>query len=162
MSMMMRHDPFREVVSLRNAMDQLFERSFVRSGLGQSSQTGFAVMDAYEDEQGYHIRAFMPGVKPEDIELTVQDNTIYLKGVLHPWHADHEKVNWLVQESSTGKFERSITFARAIHANGIETTYEHGILTIFAPVAAESRPRKISISNGTQPKQEVVTSGTQA
>ncbi|GCE25032.1 molecular chaperone Hsp20 [Dictyobacter alpinus] len=161
MSMMMRHDPFREAISLRNAMDQLFERSFVRSGLGQPSQAGFALMDAYENEQGYHIRVLLPGVKPEDIELTVQDSTITLKGILQPWQPQEDKVNWLVQESSSGKFERTITFAKTLHVDGIETTYEQGVLNIFAPVAEENRPRKITVSNGTQPE-KVVETGPQA
>ncbi|GLV56730.1 heat-shock protein Hsp20 [Dictyobacter sp. S3.2.2.5] len=160
MSMMMRHDPFRDFVSLRNAMDQLFEQSFVRPTWGQSSQGMHAMIDAYETEQGYHVRALLPGVKTEDIELTVRDNTLFLKGTFHPWTSEQEKVNWLIQESGSGKFERSITFPKPINADGIETSYEHGVLTITIPVAEESRPRKIAVSSSkTEPKQ-VVESGT--
>ncbi|GHO84000.1 Hsp20/alpha crystallin family protein [Dictyobacter formicarum] len=162
MSMMMRHDPFRDFVSLRNAMDQLFEQSFVRPTWGRSSQGMHAMIDAYETEQGYHVRALLPGVKTEDIELTVHDNTLFLKGTFHPWAAQEEKINWLIQESGSGKFERSITFPKPINADGIETSYEHGVLTITVPVAEESRPRKISVSSSkTQPKQ-VVESGSKA
>ncbi|GCE17075.1 Hsp20/alpha crystallin family protein [Dictyobacter kobayashii] len=162
MSMIMRHDPFRDFVSLRNAMDQLFEQSFVRPTWEQSSQGVRAVVDAYETEQGYHIRALLPGVKPEDIELTVQDNTLYLKGILHPWNVQEEKANWLVQESGSGKFERSITFPKPINADGIETSYEHGVLTITAPVVEESRPRKITVSSGKAQPKQMVESGTNA
>ena len=160
MSMIMHNDPFREVLSLRNAMNQLFEQSFVHPTWGFAGAQGAGVpMDVYETEQGYHVKALLPGVKPEDIDLSVQQNSLTLKGKVYPTVKPEQKVNWLVQEIGSGTFERSLTFPKPINANGIETSYEHGILSILVPVHEASRPKKISIT-GSQPKQMTVEAGS--
>ncbi len=160
MSMIMHNDPFREVLSLRNAMNQLFEQSFVRPTWGFAGPQGAGVpMDVYETEQSYQVKVLLPGVKPEDIDLSVQQNTLTLKGKVHPTVKPEQKVNWLVQEIGSGSFERSLTFPKPINANGIETSYEHGILSISVPVHEASRPKKISIT-ADQPKQMTVEAGS--
>src|SRR5436305_3742133 len=142
MATITRYDPFREALSLRNAMDQLFEQSFVRPTWGLSGAQGVGVpMDVYETEQGYQIQALLPGVRPEDIDLSVQQNSLTLKGQFRPMIKPDQKVNWLLQEIGSGSFERSVTFPKPIDANHIATSYEHGVLTISVPVSEASRPK---------------------
>jgi len=119
----------------------------------------YVPMDVYEIEQGYQVHALIPGVKPEDIDLSVQQNTLTLKGQIHPLVKQDQKVNWLFQEIGSGSFVRAITFPKAINADGITTSYEHGVLTISVPASEASRLRKISIT-GSQPKQMTVEAGT--
>jgi HSP20 family protein len=160
MTTIMRYDPLREVLSLRKALDQLFEQSFVRPAWGISGVQGAGVpMDVYETEQGYQIRALLPGVKPEDIDLSVHQNSLTLKGQIHPATEPEQKVNWLLQEIGSGTFERSITFPKEIDVDQIATSYEHGVLTISMPFSQATRPKKISIT-GSQPKQMTIEAGS--
>ena len=78
--MISRYDPFREALSLRRAMDQLFEQSFVRPGLMPAASSMMAPMDVCETNNGYEVDVALPGVRPEDIELTVDQNTLTIRG----------------------------------------------------------------------------------
>lgn len=78
--MITRHDPFREALSLRRAMDQLFEQSFVQPGSMPGSSMLMAPMDVCETNNGYEVDVALPGVRPEDIELTVDQNTLMIRG----------------------------------------------------------------------------------
>jgi HSP20 family protein len=100
----------------------------------------------------------LPGVTPNDIELTAQQNDLTIKGQLQPMVKPEQKVNWLLQEIGSGTFERSITFPKAIDENQITTSYEHGVLTITVPFSQAVRPKKISIT-GSEPKQMTVEAG---
>ena len=71
MATITRYDPFREVLSLRNAMDQLFAQSYVNAQWINDSQSTLTPMDVCETDMGYEVNVSLPGVKPEDIELTV-------------------------------------------------------------------------------------------
>jgi HSP20 family protein len=159
MTTLMRYDPFREALSLRNAMDQLFAQSFVRPNWGSSDSAGRGVtMDVFETEQGYQVRVVLPGVKPEDLDLSAQQNTLTIKGQFQSSVKPDQRVNWLVQEISEGSFERSITFPKPIDADKIDTSFEQGVLSITVPVSEASRPKKISITGG-QPEQVTVEAG---
>jgi HSP20 family protein len=78
--MITRYDPFREALSLRRAMDQLFEQSFVQPSLMPGSPSLMAPMDVCETENGYEVDVALPGVRPEDIELVVDQNTLTIRG----------------------------------------------------------------------------------
>jgi HSP20 family protein len=78
--MISRYDPFRQALSLRRAMDQLFEQSFVNPSSMPGSQTLLAPMDVCETQNGYEVDVALPGVRPEDIELTVDQNTLTIRG----------------------------------------------------------------------------------
>src|SRR5438270_946955 len=79
-TMITRYDPFREALSLRRAMDQLFERSFVNPSLMPGSPTLMAPMDICETKNGFEVDVALPGVRPEDIELLVDQNTLTIRG----------------------------------------------------------------------------------
>jgi HSP20 family protein len=87
--MMTRYDPFREALSLRRAMDQLFEQSFVNPSLMPGSRSLMAPMDVCETDKGYEMDVALPGVRPEDIELTVDQNTLTIRG-RYSHQNDHE------------------------------------------------------------------------
>ncbi len=152
MSNVTRYDPYREAVSLRNAVDQLFSQSFVYPSIFGTRSEGASgwqtPMDVFETEHGYQVRLLLPGVKPEDIELTAHQNTLTIKGQVHAQQREEKQGNWLVKEIGSGSFERSVTFAKPIVADGIETVYENGLLSIQVPVSEASKPKKISITQG--------------
>jgi len=87
--MITRYDPFREALSLRRAMDQLFEQSVVPPGMMPGAQTLMAPMDVCETPNGYEVDVALPGVRPEDIELTVDQNSLTIRG--HYSHQDEHQ-----------------------------------------------------------------------
>ena len=142
----MRYDPFREAVRLNAAMNQLFEQRFVRPSWNYSDATTVAApIDVLETEKGYEVKAQLPGVKPEDIELTIKDNILTLKAGYNEEKQD-EKGDWKVREIRRGSFARAIRFIKEINADQITTSYENGVLTVAAPYSEESRARKISVT----------------
>src|SRR5579875_1247368 len=159
MALLTRYDPFREMISLRDAMDRLFEQSFVRPTWGVDGTSVLnAPMNVYETEQGYQVTVLIPGIKPEDINLLVEQNRLSIKGEYQTPVEEGKQANWLVREISSGSFERTITFDRPIDPDKVEAHYEHGMLTISLPVSEASLPKRISIS-ADQPKQ--VTAGSE-
>jgi HSP20 family protein len=169
-------------------MDQLFEQSFVHPSLLPGSPAQTAPMDVCETPDGYEVDVALPGVRPEDIELTVDLNTLTIRG--HYSHQDEHQSqsqgqqqeagkptrqpqqgrmqrhqqghNWLMREISSGSFERTITFPRPIDANNVQTKFENGILTILLPVSEASRPKRLSITGGqSQPQPVTVGAGGQ-
>ena len=185
--MLTRYDPFREALSLRRAMDQLFEQSFVNPRAIAALPSMAAPIDVRETNNGYEVDVALPGVRPEDVELTVDQNTLTIRGRYSQQndHGDQAQQgqqdggqqaqqsqqsqrgrtrrhrqghNWLSREIVYGEFERTVTFPRPIDPNNIQTKFENGILTIMLPVTEASRPRRISLSGG-QSQQEI-TSGS--
>jgi HSP20 family protein len=177
--MITRIDPFREALSLRRAMDQLFEQSFVQPSLIPGSLSQIAPMDVCETPEGYEVDIALPGARPEDIELTVDLNTLTIRGHYslqdehHTQGQQHDGGqpqgktqrhrqghNWLLREIVSGTFERTTTLPRPIDTNNIQTKFENGILTILLPVSEASRPKRVSISAGqSQPQQVTVGTG---
>lgn len=152
-------DPFKEALTLHDAMNELFAQSFVRPGLlGNSSQAWAVPIDVFETEQGYQVRALLPGIQPEDIDLTVQQNTLSIKGEFHPSVKEGQQVTWLMQEIGPGTFERTLTFPKPINTEKLETSYEYGVLTIFIPLTESSRPKRINIT-GSQQQPRMVEAG---
>lgn len=177
--MITRSDPFREALSLRHAVDQLLEQSFIQPGLLPGALSQMAPTDVCETPNGYEVDVALPGVRPEDIELTVDLNTLTIRG-RYSQQEEHQiqgeqhdggkamqqpqqgKVqrhrqghNWLMREIPSGSFERTITFPRPIDANNIQTKFENGILTILLPVSEASRPKRLRITGGQSQQQQV-------
>jgi HSP20 family protein len=108
-------DPFQEALTLHDAMNQLFAQSFVRPGWTAGYSQVWAVpVDVFETEQGYQVRALLPGIQPEDIDLTVQQNTLTIKREFHPTVKEGQQVTWLMQEIGSGTLERTLTFPKPI------------------------------------------------
>lgn len=154
-----RSDPLSEALTLRDAMNQLFAQSFVNPGWNLSrSQALAAPVDVFETGQGYQVRVLLAGMKPDDIDLTVQGTTLTVKGQVPSPVSQGQQVNWLVQEIGSGPFERTITFPKPIAAEQITTHYQDGILSITVPLHEVNRPRRISITSS-QPRQQTVEAG---
>src|SRR5436305_14882997 len=88
--MISRYDPFREALSLRRAMDQLFDQSFVNPNTMAGSQTMLAPMDVCETPNGYEVDIALPGVRPEDVEIVVDQNALTIRG-RYSYQNEHEK-----------------------------------------------------------------------
>ncbi|HEX2883485.1 MAG TPA: Hsp20/alpha crystallin family protein [Candidatus Limnocylindria bacterium] len=146
MAMLTRWNPVGEVLSLKQAMDRLFEDSFVSPTGWTTLSNGQAMplVDVYELGDEVVVTAAMPGIRQEDVEVTLSGQTLTLKG---EFKADENvtRDQIVYQERRYGAFHRQIPLPVRVDGDNVEATYEQGILTLRIPKAAEVRPRHIEI-----------------
>lgn len=149
MSSLTRWDPLRDVTSLHDAMNQLFEHAVMRPGFGGwNGGTGVVGMLNLLETQGrYYCQVLLPGIEPNAIELTVRQNTLTIKASMpDKLPADLLKqATYLVQEFGTGQFARTITLPKDVDADQVSAQYDRGVLTIQVPLAQHAQPKRISV-----------------
>ena len=139
--------PMTDFVSLREAMDRLFEDSFIKP----TAWTGLAAgqiavpVDLWETNDAYHLRADLPGLAPEDIDINVTQDTVSLSGEATA-QQDVASDGWLRQERRTGKFQRAFTLPVQIDPDKVQASFEHGVLELVVPKADQVKPRTIKVT----------------
>jgi len=143
---MSRWDPFREAVTLREAMDRLFEDSFVPSQRQNNGaeRTWRLPLDAYVTPEEIVVMANMPGVKSEDVEIMIEGDTLTIRGE-RP--RPLENVDYVMQERPYGKFQRTLNINIPVDADKAEARYDNGLLTLVIPKAEAVRPRTIKVES---------------
>jgi HSP20 family protein len=155
-----------DMLTLRNAMDRLVDEAIVggpfrtvwaRSGNGTVQAMP---LNLYTTEDEAVILAAVPGMHPDDLELTVHQNTVTLGGRTADVAQSEEGkgATWYVHELPSGQFRRSVTLPFEINTDQAEASFEHGILRIVLPKAEQAKPRRIQIQAGQQP--QAVGAGT--
>jgi HSP20 family protein len=146
MTMIRRPSPFGELMSLRQAMDRLFDDDFRPLRWASGAFEGPALpLDVTTNANELVIEAALPGIKPEDVDITIENATLTITGKT----ADERKAeegSYLVQEIRRGSFSRSVTLPNGLEPDKAEATFEHGILTLRIPKAEQVKPRQIRIS----------------
>ena len=144
MNSITRWNPLRDMISLREAMDRLFEDSYTRSWSEQDSGPRMARLpiDAYSTDNEIIVKATLPGLKPEDVEITYEGDTLTIKGEIVD---EPENVTTLFSERFHGSFVRSVQLNVPVKADEIEATFDNGVLTLSLPKAEEVRPRVIKV-----------------
>ena len=143
-------DPFREAISLRDAMNTLLQESFVRPG-GLSAPTSLATLplDVSETEDAFVVKASLPGIKPEDVQITVQGDTLTIRGESKA-EEDKKGQHWHLRERRFGAFQRSVSLTTPVNADQAQAHYEHGVLTLTLPKSEAAKPRQIKIGGTSQ------------
>jgi len=149
-----RWDPFQDVLSLREAMNQLMEESFVRPAAAQGGKNFVPALDLSETGEGYLVEAALPGVKPEDVEITVENNVLTIKGETRQ-ETDSKDRNFHRLERRFGSFQRTIGLPTSVKADAIHASLTNGVLRLEIPKAEEVKPRKISVNVGENKTLEV-------
>jgi HSP20 family protein len=127
-------------------LSEMMDRMFDDSMMGPRSMGGFGIpMDVYVTDEDYIIHAVMPGLKPEDLNVEVNDNTVIIQGEVVPPAKDVEKSNWLLQEIRYGKFSRSLSVGSEIDGSKAEAHVENGLLTLRIPKAEAAKPKVIKV-----------------
>ena len=146
MANIVRWEPFRDLISLREAMDRLFEESFIRPRAGWPAPLGVGALavDMYETDQDVVIKSSAPGVKPEDLDITITGDTLTIKGETKT-EEKVEKANYIRQERRYGAFCRSLTLPTTIVAEKAKAEFENGVLTLTLPKAEEVKPKTIKV-----------------
>lgn len=150
MANLVRLEPAREMLSLREAMDRLFEESFLRPGSFGVSDSASAMLplDMYETENDVVVKAAIPGVKPEDIEVTVTGDLLSIKGEFRTESEQKdEKRNYHRQERRYGSFCRQVTLPSGVNADACAADFENGVLTLTLPKVEEAKVKKVQIKS---------------
>ena len=159
MTIVRRPSPFGELLSLRQAMDRLFEDSFVRPRpWGSNLIEGTTLpLDVSSTADELVVEAALPGVKPEDVDITIENGTLTIRGQSSS-ERRAEEGDYLVQEIRRGEFSRSITLPSGLEPDKASASFENGVLTLRVPKAEQVKPRQIRISPTTN-GQSVTTEG---
>lgn len=141
-----RWQPFSELMSLRQAMDRLFEDSFVRPSRGVSAlgEVAAPALDVYQTPTEIVVKAALPGLKPEDVNIDITGETLEIKGERKA-EQEIKKDDYLYQERRYGAYSRSVVLPSGLKTDKAEATMEDGILTLTIPKVEEVKPKKISV-----------------
>ncbi len=157
MNTLNRYESFGEMATLSRAMDRMFDR-LIDGSLGdmpaqwQRGDSNHLALDVVEQSEQFIVKASVPGIDPEDIEITVNDGTLTIKGETKDEHAVQEE-NYHLRERHHGTFVRRITLPNNIAADRIEATNENGVLTLTLPKAEEAKPKRITVKKMIENKQ---------
>jgi HSP20 family protein len=143
---MQRWEPFKEVVSLRNAMDRLFEDSFVRTSMnGAGGETEAAIaLDMYQTDKDLVVKASLAGFEPDEVDISISGDNLYIKGE-HEEDKETEEENYYYRERHYGSVSRVVPIPVDVKSDKAEATFDNGVLTLVIPKAEESKPKQIKV-----------------
>ena len=164
-----RWDPWGDIVSLREAMNNLLEESFVRPRQGQGvagAPAGLA-LDVRETPEAFVVTASVPGVPAENVDITILGDMLRIRGERREEREEGgQNERWLLRERRFGSFERTVSLPTAVKADAATADFKDGVLTITLPKAEEAKPRSIPVRGGSagvaapsQPQEIEVQSG---
>lgn len=150
-----------DFVVLRDAMHQLLEESVVPSRAGRNgSRTGTVArlpIDVFATNDEAVVIAAVPGLQPEDLDVTINQNTLSLAGHV-PTAADSEQgkgATWYLQELGHGQFQRTVTLPFEVDATQAEAVFDNGLVRITLPKAARAKPQKIAVSRAQKSRESI-------
>lgn len=146
MSNLIRWEPAREMMTLREAMDRLFDDALTQplrlSGNGNAWSV--PAIDMYQTDNEVVVKASIPGVKAEEVQINVTGEILTIKGEVRQKEETKEKA-YHIREQRWGMFERSVALPTEVIADKARAEFENGVVTITLPKAEEARPKTITI-----------------
>ncbi|HVO44170.1 MAG TPA: Hsp20/alpha crystallin family protein [Aggregatilineales bacterium] len=142
MSSLIRWTPRRDLMSMSDAMDRLFDSAFVMP-FGENFRTLVPSIDLVENAENYVVKAELPGFKPEDIDVHIEGNALVLRGKYD--ESKEEKGEYHVRERRQGNFERMLTLPTAVNSEKATAEFDQGVLTLTLPKHEAVMPKKIAI-----------------
>ena len=144
MSNLTRWEPVREMMTLREAMDRLFDDAFTRPINLRDGGWSAPAVDMYQTDDEVVVRAALPGFKADEVQINVTGDVLTLRGELKHQEENKERA-WHIREQRWSSFERSIALPTEVTADKAVADYENGILTITLPKAEEVKPKTITV-----------------
>lgn len=141
--MLTRRDPFREMMSLQRSLDRMMDNALSGQEWPAGSEWGVA-LDVIEEDNDYIVKATVPGVNPEDLEITFNNGTLTIRGEVKD-ERETTKGEYQLRERRYGTFSRSINLPTSIKSDTISATYENGVLKLVLPKSEEVKPRRIPV-----------------
>ncbi|RJP46827.1 MAG: Hsp20/alpha crystallin family protein [Anaerolineaceae bacterium] len=143
MSNLIRFEPMREMITLREAMDRLFNDAFTPSA-GATGGWQVPAVDLYQTDDEVVVKASLPGMKSDDVQISITGDMLSLKGEFKQEEEKKEKAYHL-REQRYGAFERTFPLPTAVVPDKAKAEFENGILTITLPKAEEVKPKMITV-----------------
>jgi len=151
--MMGRYNVFSRPPSLRQMLDRLLEDAFVMPTDGGSAGGqqfgGRAAMDLYEEGDNLVLEVQLPGLKPEEIDVTIERGALTIRGQSKAEEERKER-NYLIREQRAGSVMRSVQLPSSVNAEAAQATFEHGVLRLTFPKAEQHQPRRIQVRASSQ------------
>jgi HSP20 family protein len=152
MTTMMRWDPFQDLRSAQDEMAQMSPMLAQALGLHAQQASGRTsawapALDISERKDAYLVTVELPGLKPEDLDITMEDGLLTIKGE-RQFTAESSEQQFHRVERRYGAFRRAITLPAHVMAEGIQASFEDGVLQILVPKAEEAKPRRIQVRPG--------------
>lgn len=163
MTLVRRTSPLGELVSLRQAMDRLFEDSFVRPrGFGFTADFGASLpLDITNTGDALLVEAALPGVRPEDVEITVEDGTLTIRAESKD-EREETQGEVIISEIRRGSMSRTVTLPTGLEPDKASATFENGVLHLTFPRAEAVKPRQIRIDPTIHGEAKSISSGEPA
>jgi HSP20 family protein len=146
--MLTRWDPFQEMLNLRRTVDRLFDNVTPDHEWAQPTLWGLAV-DMVENKDDFVVKASVPGINPDDLDISYSDDTLTIKGEIKQ-DKEVKEDQYHLRERRYGAFMRTITLPNKIKGDAIEASYQNGVVTLRLPKAEEVKPKRIAIKVGEQ------------
>jgi HSP20 family protein len=143
MANIVRFEPMKEMVRMSDAMDRLFENIYGH-GWVDSDLFGSPSVDMYQTENEVIVKASLPGIKAEDIQISVAGDVLTLRGEIS---SDNEvkEAMYHIRERRSGSFSRSLPLPSPVQSEKAKAEFENGVLTLTLPKAEEMRPKTITV-----------------
>jgi HSP20 family protein len=139
-----RWNPMRDMVRLRSEFDRLFDETMELPAWRWTQPAGQLAIDVAEEEGAYIVKASVPGIKVDDLDVTIHDNVLTIKGEVKE-EQDINEEKYHLRERRWGSFARSITLPTAVDVEAVEATYEDGVLTLNVPKTEAYKAKRITI-----------------
>lgn len=140
---LVRWKPMSDLATFHTQLDRLFEDMWARPRSGQI-EAWYPAVDLSESENEYTLVAELPGMTKDDVKITLNDNTVTLRGEKKAEKKTKEE-NWHHIERTYGAFERSFTLGTSVDREKVKARFENGVITLTLPKAESSRTREINI-----------------
>lgn len=158
-----RYDPFRDLRSLQEEVNRLFTgnvgRSFEDEGIARGSWS--PSVDIYENKDQIVLEAELPGMKREEFDLSIENNTLTLRGERH-FEKKQESDNYHRVERAYGSFTRSFTLPNTVSGEGATADYRNGVLRVVIPKREETKARRIEIKSEGSETAKTIEAKTEA
>ena len=147
MNMLTRWEPFRKTRRMHDMIDRIMDESFLDIFRHDAPMSGMVPVDIYQTDEDIVVKATMPGVKPEDINISITGETLTIEGeVKEEFEMGDEKgVRFHVRERRYGSYYRSLTLPTMVNADKASAEFENGILTLTLPKIEEVKPKTITV-----------------
>jgi len=149
MNSITRWDPFRNISTLQDQVNRLFESSFQGKADNSELTVWAPAVDIYETENELVLKADLPDINEKDLDVRVENNMLTIRGE-RKFEEKVKEDNYLRVERSYGSFSRSFSLPTTVNSEAIKAQYTNGVLTVELPKRAESKPKqvKVNVTNG--------------
>lgn len=142
--MLVRWNPYREMNHMRRMMDRVYDENLAQRWNDAERAASPLALDVKESDEAYVVKATLPGIDPQEVEITYNNKTLSIQGELKS-EEEQENERYHMRERYSGKFFRQLRLPIPINEEAIDAKYEHGILTLTLPKSEELKPKKIVV-----------------